>query len=119
MKIAVVLLVFCVAMSGCCVLMSVDVRNRSNKVISVQTTQTGKAYEIAAGDHERIPHTVGDLIVSVEGAREVSRVSVSVPDYEAEKTCFPRSLHCWNGLAIQAEFTDAGGLIVLNTRRIR
>jgi hypothetical protein len=93
---------------------SIDVRNRSKHVISVQSAHTGKAYEIAASDHERIPHTAGDLIVTVAGPMEVSRLPVFAPEYETEKTYFLRSWPCWRGLLIRAEFTDARGLTVLN-----
>lgn len=119
MKGVVALITFCVALSACCVRTSVDVLNQSKSVISVKTTHTGKVYEIAPGGHEQVPHTSGELIVSVEGAREVSRVSVTVPDYEGEKTCFPTSWPCWRGQVVRVEFTEARGLVVLNTLRNR
>jgi hypothetical protein len=109
-----VLIILCVALSGCCVMTSVDVLNQSKGAILIQTTHTGKAYEIGAGGHKRVPHTSGDLIVTVEGAKEASRVPVSALDYEGEKSCFPRSWPCWRGYLIHAEFTDARGLTVLN-----
>lgn len=118
MKSALILIVTCAALSGCCVMTSVDVRNDSRQLISVQSTQTGKAYDISPGRHRGLPHGYGDLIVSLEGSNQVARVCVCLDDYEAERLGFLRSLPCWGvGFRIRAEFSEDRGLVVLTPVR--
>jgi hypothetical protein len=117
MKPAMILIVTCAVLPGCCVMTSVDVRNDSRHLISVQSTHTGKSYDITAGSRRGIPHTSGDLIVTLEGFNQVARMPICVMDYEAERIGLLRSWPCWSGLRIRAEFSDVRGLVILTTPR--
>lgn len=99
---------------GCCTETSISIKNASTNKIIVQSQHTSKSYEIKSGDERCIPHTSGQILVTLGEGEKPLEYDIDVTKFKMNKASLISGLPCLHHYTIRAQYNQKAALVIIS-----